>query len=435
MLPLGLLSGCGLINGDFFSTAKKPVPGVKIPVLPPHEPLTPSAEAPPVSLPPAAPLAAWPQAGAGPRHDPGSVAVPATLREAWRAKIGAGGTYRRLLHVEPVIAGGRIFTIDGDGFADAFSVESGRRLWRQTMRPEHDNSFAFGGGLAFDQGTLYVATGFGQIRALDPASGKTLWHKPLGQPARSAPAIGGGQIYLILLDNTLLTLDVKTGDFNWRFPAGSSVNSMLGAGAPAYDQGVVVAGFGTGLLVGINAASGGAVWEQSLAAGYDADNPINVSSIVANPVIINDLVIATGVAGSTVAFDLRSGRRIWGRSGGGSQTPAAAGDWLFLLTSDQQLAAIHVPGGYVAWVTQLPAFLHPKKSSGPITWNGPLLTGNVLLLTGDDQLLLMVDAITGNVIAPPDQSLRLNGAADLPPIAAAGKLFVLTRNAILTAYS
>ncbi|HET9146820.1 MAG TPA: hypothetical protein VFN77_02095, partial [Acetobacteraceae bacterium] len=42
MLPLGLLSGCGLFSGDFFGPDKKPVPGVKIPVLPPHEPLVPS---------------------------------------------------------------------------------------------------------------------------------------------------------------------------------------------------------------------------------------------------------------------------------------------------------------------------------------------------------------------------------------------------------
>ncbi|HET9148480.1 MAG TPA: PQQ-binding-like beta-propeller repeat protein, partial [Acetobacteraceae bacterium] len=414
---------------------KKPVPGVKIPVLPPHEPLVPSPSAPPVTLPPAAPLSAWPQPGAGPRHDPGSVLLPPTLRESWRARIGAGGTYRRVLHVEPVIAAGMIFTMDGNGFVDAFSVESGSRIWRRTMRPKHDNSFAFGGGLAFDHGTLYVATGFGQIRALDPATGHVRWQKPLGQPARSAPTIGGGQIFLILLDNTLLSLDAGNGAFNWRFPSGSSVNSMLGAGAPAYDRGIVTAGFGTGLLVGINAASGSPVWEQSLAAGYEADNPLNVSSITANPLIIQGLVIATGLAGSTVAFDLRSGRRIWARSGGGSQTPAAAGDWLFLLTSGQHLAAIHVPDGAVGWVTQLPAFLHPKSDSGPLAWHGPLLAGNALLLTGDDRRLLVVDAITGRIASPPERSLKLNGPADLPPIAAAGKMFVLTRNAVLAAYS
>ena len=434
MLPLGLLSGCGLFSGDFFGPDKKPIPGLKVPVLPAHEPLAPNPAAPPVSLPPPVKLESWPQVGAGPTHAPGAIALPSRLSQAWRTDIGAGGTYRRLLRVEPVVAGGRIFTMDANGFVDATDFHSGNRLWRQTMRPKHDNSFAFGGGLAFDQGTLYVATAFGQMRALDPTTGRLLWQKPLGQPARSAPTIGGGQIYLVLLDNTLLALGTRDGSFAWRFLAGGAGTSMLGAGAPAYDQGIVVAGFGTGLLVGINAVSGSPAWEQSLAAGYSVDNPLNVSSVVANPVITQNLVIATGLSGSTVAFDLHSGRRIWGRSSGGSQTPAAAGDWLFLLTSDQRLAAIHVPDGFVAWVTQLPAYKFPKHENGPIIWHGPLLGNGILLLTGDDERLLAVDAATGTILDPPDKSLTLNGAADLAPIMAGGALLVLTRNAVLTAY-
>ena len=434
LLPLGLLSSCGLLSGDFFGPDKKPIPGVKIPVLPPHEPLAPDPAAPPVALPVPASLTAWPQAGAGATHAPGSVILPSTLHQAWHAKIGAGGTYRRLLYAAPVVAEGRVFTMDANGFVEATDFQSGRRLWRQTMRPKHDNSFALGGGLGFHGGVLYVATGFGQIRALDPATGHVRWEKPLGQPARSAPTIGGGQIYLVLLDNTLLALDAKDGSFAWRFPAGASVNSMLGAGAPAYDQGIVVAGFGTGLLIGVNAISGSPAWEQSLAAGFNADNPLDVSSIVANPLITQNLVIATGLSGSTVAFDLHSGRRIWGRSGGGSQTPAAAGDWLFLLTADQRLAAIHVADGYVAWVTQVPAYKYPKHENGPIAWHGPLIAGNRLLLTGDNERLLMVDAITGAILAPPDKSMRLNGVADQVPLVVDNTLLVLTRNAMLTAY-
>jgi outer membrane protein assembly factor BamB len=434
LLPLGLLSGCGLFSGDFFGPDKKPIPGVKIPVLPPHEPLKPDSAAPPVSLPAPVNLTAWPQAGAGPAHAPGPLALPSTIHQAWRTDIGAGGTYRRVLHAEPVVAGGRIFTMDANGFVDALDFRSGRRLWRRTMRPKHDNSFASGGGLGFSKGVLFVATGFGQMRALDPADGKSLWEKPLKQPARSAPTIGGGQVYVILLDNTLLALDAKDGGFAWRFPSSSSANSMLGAGAPAYSQGIVVAGFGTGLLVGINAISGSAAWEQSLAAGYQGDNPLNVSSIVANPLITQNLVIATGLSGSTVAFDLHSGRRIWGRSGGGSQTPAVAGDWLFLLTSDQHLAAIHLPDGAVAWVTPLPAYKYPKHDKGPIAWHGPLIANNRLLFTGDDDRLLVVDAVTGATLAPPGKSMKLNGPADQVPIAVDGALLILTRNAVLTAY-
>lgn len=430
LMSAALLSGCSLFEGS----NKKPVPGVKIPVLPPHEPLVVSPNAPPVELPAASPHKNWAQPGGNARHNPGVAALPARLSQSWRTGIGAAATYRRSLHAQPIVAAGRIYTMDANGFVDCIALANGQHFWRRTMRPKHDTSFAFGGGLAYDSGTLYVVTGFSELRALDPATGKARWSKSLGQPARSAPTIGGGLIYLTLIDNTLQAFDAKTGDFAWRFPTGSSSNSMYGAGAPAYDQGIVVAGFGTGMLAGVNAAGGSALWEQSLAAGYDASDPLDVSSIVANPVIGGNLVVATGLAGTTVAFDLRSGRRIWGYGAGGAETPAMAGDWLFLLTDAQRLAAIHVPDGEVAWVTELPAWRNPKKSYGPITWHGPLLAGDGLILTNSEKALAVVDARTGVLLTPGEMGMGLNGVADAGPIAADGTMLVLTRNAVLTAY-
>jgi outer membrane protein assembly factor BamB len=430
LMSAALLSGCSLFEGS----DKKPVPGLKIPVLPPHEPLEVDEQAPPVVLPASAPLANWPQAGANPRHDTGAIALPDRLTQAWSTSIGAGATYRRSLHAQPVIAEGKVFTMDANGFVDALMLADGRHLWRQKMRPKHDSSFAFGGGLAYAEGALYVATAFAELRMLDPASGATRWSRQLGQPARSAPTIGGGQIYLVLLDNTLVARDMKSGASTWRFPTGSSSNSMFGAGAPAYDQGIVVAGFGTGMVAGVNAQTGSAVWEQSLAAGYNSANPLNVSSIVANPVIGNNLAVLTSVAGSTVAFDLRSGRRIWGKDVGSAETPAIAGDWLFLLTDKQQLAAVHLADGYVSWLTDLPAYKNPKKDYGPLYWHGPLLAGAGLIMTGSDERMIVADARTGVLLTRPDQALGLRGVADNPPIAASGTLLALTRNAVLTAY-
>lgn len=430
LMSAALLSGCSLFEG----TTKKPVPGIKIPVLPPHQPLTVGRTAPPVELPAPQADADWAQASANARHNPGSAVLPARLSQAWRTSIGAAATYRRSLHAQPVIANGLVFTMDANGFVDAIRLANGQHVWRQKMRPKHDTSFAFGGGLAYADGALYVATGFAELRMLDPGTGTARWTKKLAQPARSAPTIGGGLIYIVLLDNTLTALDAKSGAFRWRFPTGSSSNSMFGAGAPAYDQGIVVAGFGTGMVAGINATTGSAVWEQSLAAGYDTANPLNISSIVANPVIGDNLAVVTGVAGSTVAFDLRTGRRIWGKSAGGGETPAIAGDWLFLLTDQQRLAAIHMPDGEVSWVTDLPAYRNPKKDYGPIAWHGPILAGNGLILTGSDRRMIVVDARTGALLTPPDRALMLSGVSDSAPIVAGGTLLALTRNAVLTAY-
>ncbi len=430
MLPVGLLAGCGLLDGK----KKVVVPGVKIPVIAQRHPLRVDPQAPPISLPNPAANTAWPQSARDAAHASGNIALPAQFSEAWHKSVGAGSTYRRVLHAAPIVAGGRVFTMDANGFVDAFEASTGRRVWRKSMRPKHVTSFALGGGLGFADGTLYVATAFSELRALDPATGTVRWQKSLGQPLRTAPTIGGGLVYVVQIDNTLVAYNAKTGTFGWRFPAGQSVNSVLGAGAPAYHQGIVVAGFGTGLIAGIHAETGTTIWEQSLAAGYDVSNPLNIATILADPVISGNLVIVNSVSGSTVAFDLRSGRRIWSHNAGASSTPAAAGDWLFLLTDDHQLAAIDAIEGRVAWVSKIPAFRNEKSDSGPITWHGPLLAGNRLILAGDDSRLIMVDALTGSLLEQPAHALHLRGKADHAPIAANGQLLTLTRNAVLTSY-
>jgi hypothetical protein len=59
------------------------------------------------------------------------------------------------------------------------------------------------------------------------------------------------------------------------------------------------------------------------------------------------------------------------------------------------------------------------------------MVNSLLLLTNDRNELAFVDPISGNITS----TAKLPAPADLAPIAAAGNLLVLTRDATLTAYS
>ena len=63
-----------------------------------------------------------------------------------------------------------------------------------------------------------------------------------------------------------------------------------------------------------------------------------------------------GLANAMAMLDLRSGRRVWEREVGGTQTPAVAGDWVFLLTRAGSLICMTRDEGLVRWITPLPAF-------------------------------------------------------------------------------
>ncbi len=174
------------------ATKKPPIIGHQIPVLPEPEGLITDANAPPVTVPAPVALTAWPQLFANADHAPGNAAGPTGLTQAWRANIGAAGGYRQPLSASPVAANGLIFTMDADANVSAFSAQSGARQWRLSTRPKHNSTTNIGGGIAFDGSTgtpiLYASTGFAELLAIDPPSGKIIWRRPLDFPARSAPS-------------------------------------------------------------------------------------------------------------------------------------------------------------------------------------------------------------------------------------------------------
>jgi len=131
-----------------------------------------------------------------------------------------------------------------------------------------------------------------------------------------------------------------------------------------------------------------------------------------------------------VAIDLRTGRRIWDREIGGLSSPWVAGDYIFLLTNDAEIAAISRDSGSIHWVQTLPQFQDPETRDDPIVWSGPILASNRLIVAGS----------TGEVFSVSPYDGRIMGKIDMPsgisvaPIIAGGSIYFLADNAALVAY-
>lgn len=421
------LSGCGLGN-YWFGSNKKPLPGKRYPVLTNGAGLKPDEQT-PITLPAAQRNAAWTQPGGNAAHVMGHLAAAAAPRLAWRADIGAGGGYRRKITAQPVVAGGRVFTMDSAGHLGAFDLASGNRIWHFASRPRHSRSTNIGGGVSVEGDILYAATGYAEVLALSAATGTLLWRHPLPAPARSAPTIAAGKLFIPVIDDRLLALSAKDGSSTWDYRAEASRIGLLGMPAPAYAHGIVVAGFGSGALDALHADSGGDVWTDSLARGNIRRDLTGLSSIAALPAIDRELVFAIGTGGSLVALDLPSGRRLWNRAVAGQETPWIAGDWMFLVSADQRLAALSRATGAVRWATQLPRFRNEKQGIGPILWLGPVLAGGRLILAGTNRAALSVDPLSGAILS----RQRLPAAASVAPVVAEATLLLVTDNGALLA--
>jgi outer membrane protein assembly factor BamB len=427
LLPVAL-GGCGLWD-KWFGEEKIPIPGTRIAVTSPHRGLEVDAKGARVVLPPPVANVNWPQAGGNPSHAMGHLQVRDTLDPAWHADIGEGGGFRRKITAQPVVAGGRVFTMDSNAVVVAYDVAKGDRIWRLDTQAKGNRSSNVGGGIAVDGDTLYAGTGRAEVLSMEAATGKINWRKTVSAPVRAAPTIADGRVFVLTLDDQLQALATDDGRRLWGYQAPSPDTSVLGLSAPAYAEGLVVAGFGSGDLVALRATSGSVAWSDSLASARGRNSLLDLSAVSGLPVVVDGRVYAGSLGGLLLSLDLRSGRRLWERDIATGDAPWAAGDWLFLLSTDGQLAAIARADGGVAWVTQMPQFENEQKKEDPIHWIGPVLAGDRLILGSSNALVMAVSPYTGKILG----QQKLSEAVSVAPSVAGGTVYVITDDATLIA--
>lgn len=433
LAPLALaapiaLGGCSTWD-SWFGTNKPPLPGKREPVLASSRGLTVDPGNLQVVLPPPVRNAGWPQAGGNPAHMMGHLAANPVLAQAWTGDIGAGGGYRRAILAQPVVANGLVYTMDSRAVVAAFALASGTQVWRTDTKPKDVDSSNIGGGLAAAGDTLYAINGLGDLVALDATKGGEKWRKNIGAPGRSAPTVVEGRLFLTTIQDKLLALAASDGHEIWTHQAVAATPSVLGRPAPAFANGLVVAGFSSGELACLRAESGNVVWTDNL-GGTAVGTAADFSAIRGRPAISNGRVIATGMGGLTLALDLPTGRRLWERQVGSEDSPWVAGDWVFMIALSQQLAAINAADGRVAWVSALPHWENQDKQSGPIAWWGPALLGDRLVVSSTAKDALSVSPYTGDILSRQPLSGQ---AAPLEPVVADGTLLIISDDGRLLA--
>ena len=417
------LSGCGV-----FEKKKVPLDGERVSVFAGRGELEPDKDTQSLAVTLPAPVVndSWPQSGGFANYAMQHLAIGASPQVIWTASIGKGSTSSRILTTPPVIADGKVFTKDAESTVSAFEVDTGKVLWSVTLKPEKGrDGDEFGGGLAWYGGRLFVTTGFAEVFSLNPANGEEVWHSRVSAPVRGAPLVFSDRVFSTSIDNKLHAMAAVDGSDLWSFSGLSEVAGYVGGNSPAGSVDYVVAPFTSGELVCLRLDNGRTVWNESVVGNNRGELRAfgNLADIRGRPVIDRGLVYAMGSAGQVSAFDLRTGQRKWDRSIGGSQTPWAAGEFVFVVTGSADVAALSRDTGKVKWATPLTQYLDEKRTK-PIQWGGPVLAGDRLLVAGTTGELLAISPYNGEIMGKVDMKAPVR----LAPVVSNGTIYVLTDN-------
>jgi outer membrane protein assembly factor BamB len=423
-----LLAGCA---EWFEGPVQPPLPGERIPVLSLERKIDPDPRLADikVALPRPEVNAEWPQPGGLPDHAMQHPEARGRLDRLWQASVGRGGSSDSQLLAQPVVADGRVYTLDVRADARAFDAETGRELWRRSLAPREDDEGILGGGIAFSRGRVFATTGFGAVIALDAATGEEVWRRHVSGPMRAGPTVFGDRIFVVTIANQVHALSTDDGRVLWSSTGIGETAGLLGGASPAADLDVVIVPFSSGELTAMRMENGRTIWTESLTAVRQTDPVSALAHIRGHPVIDRGRVIAVSHSGRMVAIDLRSGNRIWEQAIGGTHMPWVAGDYIFVVSNSGELACLSRQDGGVRWVKPMQRYGDEERKRDPITWAGPVLVGDRLLVAGSNGEVWSFSPYSGESLG----RIRLSGPIYLQPVVANETVYILTDDARLIA--
>lgn len=229
----------------------------------------------------------------------------------------------------PFVSGRRLFVASGDGNLYAIDLTTGKELWLMSTDEPFVASPVGAGGLVTIAGTD------GRFYAVDEVTGDVVWQFEAGIPSQSSAAIAGGRVYYGSVDGTVFALDQQTGEEVWRFAAGDQVLS-----SPAVVGDSLYFGSFDGYLYALEATSGEQLWRFSSGEG-----------IASSPAVVDGLVYFGNGTGLFYALDAATGKQLWQFQTEGpiQSSPAVVGGTVYFGSFDRQVYALDAKTGQELW--------------------------------------------------------------------------------------
>jgi outer membrane protein assembly factor BamB len=385
----------------------------------------------PISLPAARANSDWTHHAGNPQHLMPHASLSAAPSRVWSVAIGSGNSRRYRITAAPVVADGRVFTMDSASGVSAVST-SGALLWSTNLTPPGTRGTATGGGLAYGNGRLFAATGDGELVAIDPASGNVAWRQKLGAPAAGTPTVDGSTVYVVGRDSTAWAIDTKDGKVEWQLAGTSSVSGMIGSAGPAITPSTVLLPFGNGDLVAALKQGGVQAWTASIAGSRLGRGYNNISDITGDPVVAGNVTYVGNQSGRLSAVDTETGTVLWSAHDAAYGPVLPVGGSVFLISDEAKLVRLDAATGEAIWSVDMPYYVpgREKKRAAITAHYGPVLAGGRLVVASGDGVLRLFNPTDGALTG----SVDLPGGASAAPALAGGALYVVSANGQLHAF-
>jgi outer membrane protein assembly factor BamB len=252
-------------------------------------------------------------------------------------------TDRPLLEFPPVVAAGRLFFVNNNGYAISLDADTGKQLWKRRIGRLNAST------PAYSRKRLYIVNlEPGHVVKLDARTGRTIWKRSLPGRAESSPVVIDRTVYFGCEDGNLYALSTRNGNVRWSTPLGGAIKS-----APAYYGGYLYVGDYGGYMNAVDAKTGKVKWQSgSLGPGFGG-----TGEFYSTPAVAFGRVYAGNNDSRVYSFDTTDGELAWSYSTGGYaySGPAVArtahtGPTVYIGSFDGNVYALNAESGEPRWI-------------------------------------------------------------------------------------
>ncbi len=386
----------------------------------------------PLSVPPMRHYNSWEHINASRSHQVSNPALSDRISRLWSVSIGKGSELRQRLTAGPILANGLIYTIDAQARVSAHTTE-GRQVWATSLIPVGESPMdASSGGLAHDNGILFVTTGFGELHALHATSGRSFWVQEFDAPAILAPMVSNGLVYVVTQDSRGWAIDIGNGRLRWRWQSAIGTAAIASGASPAAYGDMAFIPYPSGEIQAIDARSGLLAWSAAVGGSRGPTARSSVTAITGGPVVADGTVYVANQAGKMSAIDVTTGRVKWTVSEGSYNPVWPVGGSVFLVSDVAELVRLNANSGSRIWAVKLPEFKQARLSSRKAVYAnfGPVMAGGRLIVASSDGKMRHFDPVSGALIGETD----IGESAASSPIVVNGTLYLTTQNGNLLAF-
>ena len=329
-------------------------------------------------------------------------------RLIWEGQIGKLG-----FALVPAVKDGVFYLASGDGDVVAMQADTGAVLWRASA------GAAVSAGVGSDGRYTSVVTRGNEVVTFD--SGREAWRKRVPSSVVTPPLVAGERVFVMGVDRAVHAFDALDGRRLWTLQRPGDALTLAQASVLAAFRNTLLVGQGP-KLAGVDPLKGTVQWEVPMASPRGSNEVERLADLVGPAVRTGERFCMRAFQSAVGCADAARGAVLWSRNVGGANAVAGDGDRIFGADASDRISAWRASTGDVVWQNE--KLLYRGLS-------GAVAVGPVVVFGDSEGFVHFLDAATG------EQQLRLptDGKAVVgTPVLAGNTMLVTTQAGSLFAF-